>query len=334
MIMKITKNDYMTLNLNLLRVLEIVLREGGVTGAARRLHVTQSAVSNSLARLRELFGDPLVTRAGKGLSPTPFARRLMSDLAAALAQLEAAVLSHLGFDPSVSTRRFTLACTDAHHFHDVPRVAERFAAALPRAHLRIVSPDFLEGADGLATGEVDAALMPHPGVPAGQPCEVLYQEGFAFVARRGNRRLGRELTAEAFNALRHVDTLIVQGRGGIGHRMAGDAFARMGLRRDIALSVPSFAAAALAASQSDMVAGIPDRLADILCRILPLRRLHGPLPPMPFPMCLTWHASVDADAGGRFFRTLVKETLREPGAKPSLRSGKGSPRPKRIAPSS
>lgn len=325
----LTKNDFNTFNLNLLRVLETVLREGSVTGAARRLHVTQSAVSNSLARLRNLFGDPLVTRAGRRLAPTPFARSLMPDLAAVLGRLEHTVLSHMGFDPSASTRRFTLACTDAHHFHDVPRVAARFAAALPRAQLRIVSPDFLEGADGLATGEVDAALMPGPGAPPGQPCEVLYYEGFAFVVRRGNRRLGGELTAEAFNSLRHVDTLIVQGRGGIGHRMAGEVFARMGLRRDIALSVPSFAAAALAASQSDMVAGVPDRLADILCRSLPLRRLRGPLPPMSFPMCLTWHASMEADPGGRFFRAIVMETLREPQAKQPSRSTGGRRRPEK-----
>jgi DNA-binding transcriptional LysR family regulator len=316
--MKITGNDLKTLNLNLLRVLDLVLREGGVSGAARRLHVTQSAVSNSLAQLRELFGDPLATRAGKGLAPTPFARRLMPALSAALAQLEGTLLAHLGFDPAASTRRFTLACTDAHHFHDVPRVAARFAAALPRAQLRIVSPDFLAGADGLATGEVDAALMPRPGVPPGQPCANLYREGFAFVARRGNRRVAGDLTPELFNSLRHVDTLIVQGRGGIGHRLAGEAFARMGLRRDIALSVPSFAAAALAVSRSDMVAGIPGRLADILCRTLPLRRLRGPLPPMSFAMCLTWHAATDADPGARYFRTLVIKALQS-------RRGQGKP---------
>lgn len=107
--MKIIDSDINSLDLNLLRVLDMVLREGGATGAARRLHVTQSAVSNSLARLRDMFGDPLVIREGKGLSPTPMARRLMPLLSQALDQLESAVKSQVVFDPLLTRRRFTLA---------------------------------------------------------------------------------------------------------------------------------------------------------------------------------------------------------------------------------
>lgn len=308
--MKITDSDISGLDLNLLRVLDAVLREGGATGAARRLHVTQSAVSNSLARLRHLFGDPLMERDGRGLAPTPLARRLMGPLSRALAQVEEAVKAQLAFDPRSSRRRFTLACTDAHHFHDVPRVAARFARALPRADLRIVSPDFLESSDGLSTGEIDAALMPRPGVPAGQPCEDLYAEGFAFVVRKGHPAAGRVLTVERFNRLRHVDTLIVQGRGGVGHRLAGEGLARLGLVRDVALSVPTFAAAAMAASRSDLVAGIPASLADRLCRILPLRKAKTAWPSPTFPMALAWHARADADAGSRCFRSVVIEALK------------------------
>jgi DNA-binding transcriptional LysR family regulator len=319
MMMKITENDIATLDLNLLRVLDTVLREGGATKAARRLHVTQSAISNSLARLRDLFGDPLAVRDGKGLAPTPLARRLMPHLSAALAQVEEAVKAQLAFDPLTSRRRFTLACTDAHHFHDVPRIAERFARAFPRAGLRIVSPDFLDSTDGLGTGEIDAALMPRPGVPDGQPCAELYDEGFAFVVRKGHPTAGKVLTAERFNRLRHVDTLIVQGRGGIGHKIAGDAFSRLGLVRDVALSVPSFGAAALAAARSDLIAGIPARLADILCRILPLRKVRGPWPAPVFPMALTWDARTDADPGSRAFRAVVIGALQGTGSAPEKR---------------
>lgn len=307
-------NDMSDLDLNLLRVLDTVLRAGGSTAAARRLHVTQSAVSNSLARLRALFGDPLLVRDGRGLAPTPLARRLMGPLARALEQVEEAVKAQLAFDPRTSRRRFTLACTDAHHFRDVPLVAAAFARALPRADLRIVSPDFLESSDGLATGEIDAALMPRPGVPAGQPCEELYPEGFAFVVRKGHPAAGRVLTVEAFNRLRHVDTLIVQGRGGVGHKAAGEAFAALGLVRDVALSVPTFGAAAMAASRSDFIAGIPASLADILCRILPLRKARVPWPSPTFPMALTWHARTDSDPGSRSFRSVVLGALKRKGA--------------------
>lgn len=318
--MNIKSIDISAVDLNLLRVLALVLRERSVTGAARKLHVTQSAVSNSLARLRRLFQDPLVARSAGGLIPTPLARSLAPRLDRALAQVEAAVQAHLAFDPETAARRFTLACTDAHHFHDVPRIAEAFARELPKADLRIVSPDFLEASGGLESGEVDAVLMPKPGVGPDQLSEDLYPEGFAFVARRDHPRVGRKLSVAQFNALRHIDTLVVQGGGGIGHRLAGDMFARLGLVRDVALSVPTFSAAGLAASRSDFLAGLPESLADILCGLLPLKKVHAPVPAYAFPMCLAWHPRTDADPASRFFRKVVADSLK--GKSPSRRAAR------------
>jgi DNA-binding transcriptional LysR family regulator len=298
------------LDLNLLRVLATVLEERSATAAARRLHVTQSAVSNSLARLRRLFGDPLLTRHGNALAPTPLALSLMPRLHQALEQMYEVVRSQVSFDPLRSQRRFSLACTDAHHFHDVPRLVAAFARHLPLAELRVVSPDFMESSDGLRSGDIDAALMPRPLVPAGQPCEEVYSDGFAFVVRRDNPHVGDSLTVEEFNAQRHIDTLVVLGRGGIGHKVASEMSAQVGLTRNIALSVPTFSAAGLAAAHSDFVAGLPARLAEILCTLLPLRQVKVPLPPLALPMCLTWHAHSDADPAARYFRELVASTLR------------------------
>jgi len=314
--MNIIDSDISNIDLNLIRVLALVIQERSVTGAARRLHVTQSAVSNSLNRLRTLFQDPLLTRSGKGLVPTPMARSLAPRLDRALAQVEEAVRTHLAFDPRTSTRRFTLACTDAHHFHDVPRLAEAFTRSLPRAGLRIVSPDFLKSSGGLETGEVDAALMPKPGMDPGHLCEELYTEGFAFVVRRNHPVVGKKVTVAQFNALRHIDTLLVHGEGGVGHRMAGDMLAPLGLVRDVAFSVPTFIAAGLAASCSDCLAGVPERLADILCRMLPLKKVVVPVPKHTFPMCLVWHQRSNTDPGSRFFRQVTADVLREKGTFP------------------
>jgi DNA-binding transcriptional LysR family regulator len=310
----ITQSDIDGLDLNLLRVLATVLQERSATAAAQRLHVTQSAVSNSLARLRRLFADPLFTRSGNGLVPTPLGSSIMPGLTRALTHMQEVVSAHLTFDPGLSQRRFTLACTDAHHFHDVPSLAEAFARQLPKAELHIVSPDFMESSDGLRSGSVDAALVPRPAVLPAEPCEELYEEGFAFVVRKGNPHVGDSLSVQQFNAQRHIDTLIVQGRGGIGHKMAGEMLAGRGLVRDIALSVPTFSAAGLAAARSDFVAGLPARLAEILCTLLPLRQVKVPLPAVAFPMCLTWHMRADADPGARYFRQVIVDTLRRANA--------------------
>src|SRR6187402_815703 len=100
------------LDLNLLLVLDTVLRERSVARAAKRLHVTPSAISNGLAKLRTALADPLVTRRGRGIVPTPRAEELAPTLARALAEL-ARVVTHVPFDAATCTRTFTLAMADA-----------------------------------------------------------------------------------------------------------------------------------------------------------------------------------------------------------------------------
>src|SRR4028119_2332891 len=131
--------DLAAIDLNLFVVLDAVLREGSVTAAAGRLHVTQSAVSNALARLRDLVGDPLLVRRGRGLVPTPVAAELAPRIAQALAQLGAVLTHRHGFDPAASTRCFTLALTDNQEVSDLPRILPRFTARLPQASLKVVT---------------------------------------------------------------------------------------------------------------------------------------------------------------------------------------------------
>src|SRR5690606_38417333 len=107
--------------------------------AAARLHVTPPAVSNALARLRDLLGDPLLVRRGRGLVPTPYALELEPRIAEALSQLDRAIHGQAAQSPERSTRAFTLACSDADQICSVPRIAEVFEQKLPRARLRVVS---------------------------------------------------------------------------------------------------------------------------------------------------------------------------------------------------
>src|SRR5262245_34972803 len=129
-------------DLNLLVVLDAVLAEQSVVRAARRLHVTPSAVSNSLARLRAVLGDPLVTRSGRGIVPTPRATQLAPVLARLLEQIEQAV-SGSTFDPRSTTREFTLAIADSGQFVRLPRLAALLGEEMPKARLRVVGIDTL-----------------------------------------------------------------------------------------------------------------------------------------------------------------------------------------------
>jgi len=304
-----------SIDLNRLLVLHAVLEARSVTRAAAKLHVTPSAISNALAQLRDTFGDPLVVRSGRGLVLTPRAEALAPRLAEAVAAMGRVVEAQAAFEPEKSARAFALACSDAEQISEVPRVAAVFARELPRASLRIVSVEQLEASGGLASGDVDAAIAPAHGSPQGLHASDLYQEEGVLVVRRDHPRVRRKLTRELFNELRHIDILLALGRGGIGHRVVEELFASHGLRRDIAVSVPSFTAAATIAAQTDWVTGMPRRLAGMFVRQMPLRAVALPVAPIPFRIQLVWHERTHADAGARFFRSLVLAAIRSAPAK-------------------
>src|SRR6185312_8282814 len=162
------------IDLNLLSVLEAVLAEGSVAKAANRLHITPSAVSNALARLRLMIGDPLVSRRGRGIVPTPRALELAPLLAKSLRELREAVRTG-AFDPATTTRRFTLALSDAAQVALLTRIAGLLARRMPRAKLRAVGIDSLVLLGGLGGPEVDVVIGPDPG--GGEiHCEALFTQ--------------------------------------------------------------------------------------------------------------------------------------------------------------
>jgi DNA-binding transcriptional LysR family regulator len=320
------------IDLNLFLVLHAVLETGSATGAARQLHVTQSAVSNALARLREVLGDPLLVRSGRGLVPTPRCEELRPLISSAVAQLQAAVDSQR-FDPRESTRRFTLGCGDNQNLYDVPLLVEAFSQRMPRAFLRVVSVDYVIAHNGMATGDVDACLGPRQvAAQEGYFAEDLYLEEVAVLVRKDHPRLrGTVLTHEDFNASQHVDMLISLGRPGVGHRFFDGYMKEQGLTWRPVLAVSQFIAAAMAAARTDYVAGLPRRAAEALCAMLPVKLMELTPRPPPMNMALIWHARTHADPGSRCFRELVIDTLREaPAARPKGLSG-SAPRPPRAA---
>jgi DNA-binding transcriptional LysR family regulator len=298
-----------SIDLNRLLVLHAVLSERGVTRAAAALHVTPSAVSNALARLRATFDDPLLVRSGRGLVPTPRATALAPQLAHAVAAMARVVDEQSNFDPARSTRTFTLACSDAEQISEVPRIAAACARKLPNARLRVMSVDQLESRGGLAGGEVDAAIAPAHGPLRDVYSADLYQEEGVLVVRKGHPQVRRRMSKDLFNTLRHIDILLALSGPGIGHRIVEEFFASHGLRRDIAISVPSFAAAAAIAAQTDWVAGMPRRMAAVFLRQMPLSTVALPVPPVPFRIQLVWHERTHTDAGARFFRSVILASL-------------------------
>jgi len=288
------------LDLNLLLVLDTVLAQRSVVRAARRLHVTPSAVSNALARLRAALGDPLLIRSGRGVVPTPRAAALAPALSRALRDLDQAVHGD-GFDPGTTDREFTLAVSDAGQIVKLPQLVAAFSARMPRARLRVLSIDTLFAAGGLAGTEIDVAIgagEKGPGIHA----EPLYQEQIVLVARAGHPTIKNRVSKHQLAALRHVQVEIAPGRG---NRQVAAGYAALGVDRDVAVVVPTYTAAAAVVARTDLVASLPASLVGVLGPRLDLRKVATPLPPIATTVNLIWHQRTHEDPALRAFRELL-----------------------------
>jgi DNA-binding transcriptional LysR family regulator len=293
------------LDLNLLRVLDTVLEERSVVRAARRLHVTPSAISNALARLRLVLGDPLVIRSGRGVVPTARAAGLASSLKRALNELEDVVLGDV-FDPATTTRQFTVAISDAGQIARLPQLTKLLAKEMPRSQLRVVGVDTYISSGGIAGTEVDVAIIAVADKAPGVHFTPLYAEESVLVARRAHPRVGTQISKTQLGSLRHVEVQVAPGRG---YRELARSYARLGIRREIVAVVPSFVAAAAVVSQTDLVATLPTSLIEVLGQRLGLRTVAAPVPPVMTEIKLVWHERTLNDPAMRSFREWVTRAM-------------------------
>jgi DNA-binding transcriptional LysR family regulator len=289
------------LDLNLLVVLDAVLAERSVARAARRLHVTPSAVSNALARLRSALGDPIVTRSGRGIVPTPRATELAPHIARALGDLERA-LQRGAFDPSSTTRQFTVAVADAGQIARIPRLVRALAREMPAARLRVVGIDTFLSSGGLGGTEVDVAIAALEDDSPGVHTKALYEEDTVLVARRKHPLLRTRSSKAKLAELKHVDVQVAPGRG---YRELARSYERLGIARDVAVVVPSFVAAIAIVAATDLVATLPASLVASHGERLGVRALDAAAPRITLQIKLAWHERTHDDPAMRAFRDLV-----------------------------
>jgi DNA-binding transcriptional LysR family regulator len=297
-------------DLDLFVVLHAVLTERSATRAAARLHITRPAVSNALARLRLVLNDPLVVRSARGLVPTPRAMEIAPIVASALEQISAVVTQTATFDPSTTTRRFTIACSDSEQISILPAVFSEFRRRLPAASLRVAGIDQMLATGGLSSGEVDVMIATMPTAPAGLRMDLLLTDHFVCIARIRHPSLHRKVTSAQFWALPHVDVALLADRPTFGSRLAEMMETKHGRTRRVALTAPNFMCAAMAAARTDWLVTLPASLAAALAKLLPIQILKMPFELPPIPTHLVWHPRADTDAGARLFRKMVIDWAR------------------------
>lgn len=301
----ITMAHLRTVDLNLLVILDALLEERSVTRAAQRLGMSQPAVSRALARLRNLFSDPLLVEGRDGYVPTPRAVAVRPLLQSALAEVER-MLESRPYDPSSATGKFRLFVTDLHAAVLIPRLIARLDAEAPGVDLDVlpVGPQVMQA---LEDGAVDAAI----GLSAGAPAEIrrrtLFQEGFCTLMRPGHPA-ANDLTLDRYMRAGHIVVNI-----GSPQTAPVDAVLGGGKRR-IRVRAPSFLAAVEIAAQSDLMLTLPVSLTRTLAVSGRLVALPSPVKLAPISMDLFWHARFQNEPRHVWLRSLVVDVATAYGA--------------------
>ena len=288
-------------DLNLLVALDVLLTEGSVARAARRLRLSPSATSRALARLRRTTGDPLLVRAGRGLVPTPRALELREGVGQLVQEAEAVLGPAERPDLGKLIRSFTLRTSDGFVENFGPALIARVDAEAPGVRLRFVqktdggSASLRDGDVDLETGVIGKVTGPEVRAQA------LFRDRFIGVVRRGHPLSRGKMSPARYAGGRHVHV----SRRGLDTGLVDEALQPLGLERQIVTIVTGFATALALARTTDLIATVPERHTGNL-----RAGMHSFGLPVVTPgitVSLLWHPRLDADPAHRWLRACVRE---------------------------
>lgn len=287
-------------DLNLLFALDVLLAEGSVARAARRLRLSPSAMSRTLARLRDATGDPLLVRAGRGLVATPRAEELRRQVGTVVQDAEALLRPVRLLDLSRLDRIFTLRTNEGFVEEFGPRLVARVGVDAPGVRLRFApksDKDMMSLRDAAIDLEIGVAGETGPEVRI----QVLFRDRFIAAVRDGHPLGEGVVTPERYAAGRHVSV----SRRGRERGPIDEALSALGLQRTVVCMVSGFSAALAMARASDLIASVPERHTEGA-----RAGMHSfvlPFATMEVTISMLWHPRLDADPAQRWLRDRVRE---------------------------
>jgi DNA-binding transcriptional LysR family regulator len=294
------------MDLKLLAVFDEIYKTRSVSRAGENLGLPQASVSLALARLRRQFNDVLFVRTAAGMMPTPHANSLAKPLREALELLRVATQQQVVFDPGSSSRHFHIAMTDISHLEFLPLLINKIAKAAPEVRvdvLRITSqtPRLLE------SGDADLAVGFMPELEAGFYQQKLFDQTFACVVRREHPRIQHRMTEAMFRREKHV----VITAPGTGHDLVEQTLDKLRVQRKVALSLPTLPGVGNLLANTDLVATVPERIAQMLVRIAKVKSMTAPFRFPTFSIKQHWHERFQQDPANQWLRSMVAELFLE-----------------------
>lgn len=289
-------------NLNLLVAFDALFSELSVTAAAKRAGVTQPAMSNTLAQLRALFDDALFIRHRTGLSPTARAKELAEPIRQGLRLLEGA-LSAPRFEPATSERRFVIAASDYVELVLLPSLLRRLDKIAPRVRLQLKPWGLHEAPPELARGEVDLMLGFYDKLPPHHHEQLLFEDEYVCVVRRRHPTVKGKLSLAQYLALSHV---LVSSRSD-SPGSVDRALLTLGKKRTIGARVSHFMTVPVLIAQTDFVAALDRRVAQVFAAPLGLKLFPPPLKLPKGSVGQVWHEQQHTDPAQRWLRQTIAE---------------------------
>lgn len=297
------------LDLNLLVVFDAIMRHHNVSRAAADLGLTQSAISNSLKRLRDSLGDPLFVRESHGVAPTPFAERLIPFVASALQSVRQGLEEPRDFDPATARRTFNIVMTDIAEAVILPRVLDKCRTTAPDVSIRAMNLSINETPDALKSGAADIAIGFLPDFSGQFYQRFLFDTDYVCIAATDNPVARGRFTLDKYLAARHA----VPEAQGTGHSVVRETVERRGIELRIGARVPHFLSIPFVVASSDLIATIPRAFVTVLGASPPVKTLPHPLDLPKVEIKLLWHERYHADTANQWLRNqlvTVFETVR------------------------
>lgn len=296
-----------SIDLNLLTVFQEVYQARQISAAARKLGLTQSAVSNALARLRRTFGDELFVRTAHGMQPTPLAQQMAEPIGAALAQIGLALSQRSRFDPATSNRRFTLAMTDVGEVYFMPVLIERCRVLAPQVEIASVRANALTLKDEMETGRVDLAIGAFEDVSEALYQRQLFRQAFVSMFRKDHPLARGAVDLARFVAAQHLLVDAAQSP----YDRINALLEKAGVTANTRFRVPHFTAVPYIVSTSELVVTVPQKLAESAAKPFGLKWIAPPLTLPTLQTNVFWHRRFNHDPGNQWLRGLIGDVFAE-----------------------
>lgn len=293
------------LDLNLLVALDVLLEEQNITRAAERLHMTQSATSGVLGRLRTFFEDDLLVQVGRKMQPTPYALELAKPVREVLITIRSSITTKQVFDPGTSKRHFRLVTSDYLISVLFARVIQHLQKEAPNVTFEMLGPSDNSG-ELLIRGEVDLMIVPERYIIEGHPSQLLFEEDHVCVVCKDNTQIGDSLSLEQYMQMGHISV----GFGRTRHMSIEDWFmSQYGFNRRIEVITNDFNTLPQLVVGTERIATMHKRLAELYATYLPLRILPTPVQVPIMREYMLWHRSMDGAPMHRWIRERISQCI-------------------------